>query len=59
MTYDMKDLTYFLTFEVNIMPFLLLDSRRGLVVSLNIHINVMNYILVLILRDMVLINYRG
>ena len=40
MTYDMRDLTYFLTCEVNITPFFLLDSRRGLGVSLNIHINV-------------------
>ena len=50
MTYDMRDLTYFLTYEINIMPFFLLGSRRGLGVSLNIHINVMNYLLVLRLR---------
>ena len=37
MTYDMRDLTYFPTCEVNIMPLLLLGCRR---VSLNIHINV-------------------
>ena len=40
MTYDMRDLTYFLICEVNITPFFLLDFRRGLGVSLNIHINV-------------------
>ena len=40
MTYDMRDLTYFLTCEVNITPFFLLGSRRGLGVSFNIHINV-------------------
>ena len=40
MTYDMRDLIYFLTCEVNIMPFFLLGSRRGLGVSLNIPINV-------------------
>ena len=28
-TYDMRDLTCFLTCEVNIMPFFLLGSRRG------------------------------
>ena len=36
----MRDLTYFLTCELNIMTFFLLGSRRGLEVSLNIHINV-------------------
>ena len=46
----MWDLTYFLTREVNIMPFFLLGSRRKLGVSLSIHINVMNYLLVLPLR---------
>ena len=50
MTYDMRDLTYLLTYEINIMPFFLLGSRRRLGVSLNIHINVMNYLLVLQLR---------
>ena len=40
MTYDMRDLTYFLTCEVNITPFFLLGSRWGLEVSLSIHINV-------------------
>ena len=40
LTYDMKDLTYFLTCEVNIMLFFLLGSWRGFGVSLNIHINV-------------------
>ena len=50
MTYDMRDLTYFFACEVNIMPFFLLGSRQGLRVSLNIHINVMNYLLVLPLR---------
>ena len=40
MTYDMRDLTYFLTCEVNITPFFLLGSRQGLGVSLNIHVNV-------------------
>ena len=47
LTYDMRDHTYFLTCELNIMQFFLLGSRR---VSLNIHINVMNYLLVLPLR---------
>ena len=50
MTYDMRDLTYFFACEVNLMPFFLLGSRQGLRVSLNIHINVMNYLLVLPLR---------
>ena len=50
MTYDMRGLTYFLMCEVNIMPFFLLGSQRGMVVRLNIHINVMNYLLVLPLR---------
>ena len=36
----MRDLTYFLTCELNIMTFFLLGSRRGLEVSLNIHSNV-------------------
>ena len=40
MTYDMRDLTYFLTWEVNIMSFVLFSSRQGLGVSLNVHINV-------------------
>ena len=40
MTYDMRDLTYFLTCEVNIIPFFLLGSWRGLGVSLINHINV-------------------
>ena len=40
MTYDMRDLTYFLTCEVNITSFFFLGSRPGLGVSLNIHINV-------------------
>ena len=40
MTYDMRDLTYFLTCEINIIPFFLLGSWRGLRVSLNNHINV-------------------
>ena len=47
MTYGMRDLTYFFTCEVNIMPFFLLGSRQGLGVSLNPHISVMNYVLVL------------
>ena len=47
MTYDMRDLTYFLTCEVNIILFSLLGSRRGLGVNLNIYFNVMNYLLVL------------
>ena len=47
MTYDMRDLTCFLTFEVNIMRFLLLGSWQGLGVSLNTHISVMKYLLVL------------
>ena len=50
MTYHKRDLTYFLTCEVNIMQFFLLGGRKGLGVSLNIHINVMNYLLVLPLR---------
>ena len=50
MTYDMSDLTYFLTCEVNIMLFFLLDSQWGLGVSLNIHVNVMNCLFVLPLR---------
>ena len=50
MTYDIRDLIYFLTCEINIMPFFLLGSRRGLGVSLNIPINVMNYLLALPLR---------
>ena len=49
-TYDTRGLPYFLTCEVNIMPFFLLGSRRGLRVSLNSHINVMNYLLVLPLQ---------
>ena len=40
MTYDMRDLTYFPTCEVNIMSLFLLGCRRGFGVSLNIHINV-------------------
>ena len=36
----MRDLTYFLTCEINITPFFLLRSRRELGVSLNIQINV-------------------
>ena len=36
----MRDLTYFLTCEVNIVPFFLLGSWRVLGVSLNIYINV-------------------
>ena len=40
MTDDMRDLTYFLTGEVNITPFFLMGSRQGLGVNLNIHINV-------------------
>ena len=51
MTYDMRDLTYFLTCKVNIMSFSMLSSWRGLVVNLNIHINVMNYLLVLSLQE--------
>ena len=47
MTYDMRNLTYFLTCEVNIILFSLLGSRRGLGVNLNIYFNVMNYLLVL------------
>ena len=49
-TYDTRGLPYFLTCEVNIMPFFLLGSRQGLGVSLNSHISVMNYLLVLPLR---------
>ena len=40
MAYDMRYLTYFLTCEVNIVPFFLLGSRQGLGIDLNIHINV-------------------
>ena len=40
MTYDMRNLTYFHTCEVNIKPFFLLGSWRGLGLNLNIHINV-------------------
>ena len=48
MTHDIRDLTYFLKCEVNIMPFFSLGSRQqGLEVNLNIHSNVMNYLLVL------------
>ena len=50
LTYDMRGITYFLTCEVNIMPFFLLGSQQGLGVSLSIHINVMNYLLALPLR---------
>ena len=50
MTYDMRGFTYFLTCKVNIMPFFLLGSRRELRVSLNSHISMMNYLLVLPLR---------
>ena len=39
MTYDMRDLTYFLICEVN-MSFVLFGSRQGLGVSLKVHINV-------------------
>ena len=38
---------YFLICEVNIMQLFLLGSRQGFGVSLNSHINVMNYLLVL------------
>ena len=57
-TYDMRDFTYFLTCEVNIISFFLLGSRGGLGFSLNSHISVMNYRLVLPLQGKVLINYR-
>ena len=50
LTYDMRGSTYFLTCEVNIMPFFLLGSQQGLGVSLSIHINVMNYLLALPLQ---------
>ena len=40
MTYEIRDLTYFLPCDVNIMPFFLFGSRRELGVCLNIHINV-------------------
>ena len=50
MAYDMRGFTYFLTCKVNIMPFFLLGSRRELRVSLNSHISMMNYLLVLPLR---------
>ena len=46
-TYDTRDLDYFLTFEVKMMPFFLLSCRQALGVSLNTHISVMNYLLVL------------
>ena len=49
-TYDIRGLTYFLTCEVNIIPLFYLGSRWGLGVSLNSHISVMNYLLVLPLR---------
>ena len=45
MTYGMKDLSYFL--KVNIMPLFLLGSRQDIEISLNSHISVMNYLLVL------------
>ena len=44
---DMRHLTYFLTCEVNIMPFFLMGKLQGLGVSLNTYINVMNYLWVL------------
>ena len=59
MTYDIRDLTYFFTCEIDIMPFFLLGSWRGLGVSLNIPINLMNYLLALPLRKGVLTNYSG
>ena len=40
MAHDMRDLTYYLTCEINITPFFLLGSRRELGASLNIQINV-------------------
>ena len=49
-TYDMRGFTYFLTCEVNIISLFLLGSRRSLGFSLNSHISVMNYRLVLPLR---------
>ena len=59
MTYGMRNLTYFLACEVNIMPFFLLGSRQGLGDSLSPHISVMNYALVLPLWGIVIINYGG
>ena len=59
MTYDMRGLTYFLMCEVNIMPFFLLGGQRGMVLRLNIHINVMNYLLVLPLRGKGFNKLRG
>ena len=50
MTYDMRDLTFFLIYKGNIIPFFFVGWLTGLEISLNSHCSVINYVFVLHLR---------
>ena len=50
MTYDMRDLTFFLICKGNIIPFFFDGCLTGLEISLNSHCSVINYLFVLHLR---------
>ena len=50
MTYDMRDLTFFLIYKGNIIPFFFVGWLTGLEISLNSHCSVINYLFVLHLR---------